>query len=394
MTLVRRLTSPRAEERSTVNLSQYIRWVADSTLATSSGVYVDQDTAMRHDAVWSCVTAIAQDVSMMPVDVVRYVNGQRQEVTPQPRIIANPSSVVSSLDWRYQVVESWLTDGNAVGRVTDTDASMRYPTRIELMDASKVQPDPNKPGAVLIDGASEDLWPVGPIWHVPAYLLPGSWWGSSPIEYHRAKIGGGLAAEKFGHEFFGAGGVPVSILTVDGQTPTEEQAKQLKTKFLSSSRTREPVVLPGHTKYQQVQINPSDSQFIDSQRYTVEQVCRIFREDPADHGASSGGTSMTYANRSDADLARYKRRQFWVVKLQSSLTALLPQPQVVRLNTSAALMMTPRERHELHALRLNSRTTTVNEVRTVEDEAPFPGDEFDEPGIPDPPAPTDGGAAA
>jgi hypothetical protein len=81
--------------------------------------------------------------------------------------------------------------------------------------------------------------------------------------------------------------------------------------------------------------------------------------------------------------------------MQESLTALLPQPQKVRLNTSSALMMTPRERHELHGLRLAQKTTTVNEVRQIEDEKPFDGDEFDAPGIPTTsPAPTDGGAAA
>jgi len=103
---------------------------------------------------------------------------------------------------------------------------------------------------------------------------------------------------------------------------------------------------------------------------------------------------MTYANRVDADLARFKRRQFWVVKMQDALTACLPRPQVARLNVSAALMMTDKERHELHKLRLDARTRTVNEIRKIEDEPSF-GPEFDIPGIPEMPAatqPTGGGA--
>ena len=35
-------------------------------------------------------------------------------------------------------------------------------------------------------------------------------------------------------------------------------------------------------------------------------------------------------------------------------------------------MMTTRERHELHKLRLDSGTITVNEVRKLEDEGPLP----------------------
>lgn len=394
MSLVRRALerSPgdRTEARG-VNLNGYLSWMSEA-FSTPSGVYVDQDSAMRHDAVWSCVTAIGQDVSMMPVDVVRYRNGAREDVTPMPQIIAAPSVLAGPMDWRYQVVVSWLLSGNAVGRVTATDMSGRYPTRIELLNPASCAPDLSQPGYVRVDGVAEAVWPVGPIWHVPAYTMPGSWWGLSPIAYHRAKIGAGMAAGQFGEEFFGKGGHPSAILAPESD-PGVEGAKAIKSSFLRAAKGREPAVLPQSIKYQAIQINPSDSQFIDAMRYSVEQVCRVFREDPADHGASAGaGGSITYANRSDADLARFKRRQFWVVKMQDALTALIPQPQKARLNTSSALMMTPRERHELHKLRLDSETITVNEVRTIEDEPKF-GPEFDTPGIPIP-APINGGAAA
>jgi phage portal protein BeeE len=203
-----------------------------------------------------------------------------------------------------------------------------------------------------------------------------------------------LAAGKFGEEFFGSGGHPSAILAPETD-PGPDGAKRIKQSFIAATRGREPAVLPQSVTYTQVQISPEDSQFIDAMRYSVEQVCRIYREDPADHGSSGGGSSMTYANRSDADLARFKRRQFWVVKMQESMTALLPGEMHARLNTSSALMMTPRERHELHGLRLAQKTTTVNEIRQIEDETPFSGDEFDAPGIPTTsPAPTDGDAAA
>jgi hypothetical protein len=111
-------------------------------------------------------------------------------------------------------------------------------------------------------------------------------------------------------------------------------------------------------------------------------VCRVYGEDPADYGSSGGGSGVTYSNRSDADLARFKRRQYWVTKLQNALTDMLPRPQVVKLNTSSLLMMTAKERHEIHAMRLLSKTATINEVRRIEDERPFDGEEFDEPGVP------------
>jgi len=347
--------------------------------------FVDPDSSLRHDAVWSCRTRIAQDVSMMPVDVVRYVNGQRQDVTPSPQIVAAPSVFVPAMDWRYQVIDSWLGWGNAWGIVTATNTSRQYPTRIELVSPStvRVQEVPGSWPRFFVDNVEHELWPTGDLWHSPAYTQPGQLLGLSPISYHRLSISTGLEAENYGNAFFLGGGHPTGIIA-PGSDPGPEGAKSIKEKFAAALRgSREPIVLPQHTTYIPLQTNPTDSQFIDTMRYSVEQVCRIYGEDPADHGSSGGGSSVTYSNRSDADLARLKRRQFWVTKLQSVLTDMLPKPQVARLNTSVSLMMTARERHELHKLRLDSKTRTINEVRLIEDETPFDGDEYNEPGIPD-----------
>ena len=70
-----------------------------------------------------------------------------------------------------------------------------------------------------------------------------------------------------------------------------------------------------------------------------------------------------------------------MTKLQNLLTSFLPRPQVVKLNTAAFLMMTEMERHELHQLRLNSKTTTVNDVRKIEDEPPFEGAQYEVDGV-------------
>jgi HK97 family phage portal protein len=365
---------PVIEKRNSVD--DYIRILQSG----GTSVAVNPDTAMRHDAVWSCRTRIAQDISMMPVDVIRYVNDTRQDVTPAPQIIAAPSVVAAPMDWRYQVIDSWLGWGNVWGIVTQRSTNGLYPTRIELQSPSSVRAQDSKSGPrFFVNNVEHWLFPVGDLWHVPAYTAPGQMLGLSPIALHRLTISTGLEAQSFGNQFFRDGGHPNAIVGVDGQ-PTEEQALSLKEKLLGITRgNRELIVMPKSTTYTALSVNPEDSQFIETMRYSVEQVCRIFGEDPADHGSSGGGSSLTYANRSDADLARFKRRQFWVTKLQETLTALIPRPQVVKLNTSSSLMMTAKERHEIHKLRLESQTITVNEVRKIEDEPPFTAPEFDAP---------------
>jgi HK97 family phage portal protein len=384
MSLLFRRDEPRpTEARDNISMSAYAQLLARSN-GDAFGV-VDGDSSMRHDAVWSCRTRIAQDVSMMPVDVVRYTAGRRQVVDPVPRIISAPSlSTPDAMDWRYQVLDSWLGWGNAWGL---TSGDGRYPDQVDLLHPSQVswRQLPGDRLRFFVDNTERFLWPVGDLWHRPAYPVPGSPIGLSPIGMHAAIISGGLNASKFGNDFFVASGIPPAILTVDPPPANATEATKLKQRLMDITRgNREPLVLPKGTEYKQISVNPNDSQFIETQRYTVEQICRIFGEDPVDHGASAGGKgSVTYANRSDADLARLKRRQFWVTKMQNALTDLIPRPQYARLNTSVSLMMTARERHELHGIRLAQKTRTVNEVRVLEDEEPFPGAEYDEPGIPD-----------
>jgi HK97 family phage portal protein len=374
----------KSEERNVVLPPDLVARLNSGFGWSSAGVPVDADSAMRHDAVWACRTRISQDVSMMPVDVVRYQGDARVEVNPVPQIIAAPSVHVDAMDWRYQVVDSWLGWGNAWGIVTQTSPDMRYPTRIELQSPSCVRVQNTGDGLeIFVHNVKRELWPVGDLWHAPAYTVPGSFLGLSPIGYHALSIGVGLAAEKFGGDFFKDGGHPSALLTVDGQ-PTADQTAELKQRLLELTRgNREPLVMPSTTKYTAMQVNPTDSQFIETMRYSVEQVCRIYGEDPADYGSSAGGTAMTYANRSDADLARLKRRQYWVTKLQNVLSGFIAPPVVARLNTSVSLMMTARERHDLNKVRLDSKTITVNEIRRRDDEPPFDGAEFDQPGIPD-----------
>ena len=127
------------------------------------------DESLHNATVWACIDVLASSVAALPVDAVRERDGARLPVSPQPSLLAEPSAFVSLDVWLYQVMFSMLTDGNAFGRVTATDALSR-PTTIELVDPACVgeRKVENGRATVRVDhGRPEDLWPYGPIWHVP-----------------------------------------------------------------------------------------------------------------------------------------------------------------------------------------------------------------------------------
>lgn len=345
----------------------------------ASGVTVTPDSAMRSSAVWACVRVLAGTGSMLPVDVVRYgADKTRSPVTPVPQIVAAPSLMVPASGWRYQAISSWLTHGNLYSRVIETTSDFRYITRAEIID----------PGTVIwqseagrlrpyIGGVAQNLWPFGDLWHVPAYLAPGSPVGLSPIEYAAESIGVNLAARKFGAGFFGDGGHPSAILAPESD-PGKEGAQAIKESWARATRgNREPAVLPQSIKYQPIQVNPTDSQFLDTQRFSIEDICRFFGVPPEMVFAATSGQSVTYSNVEQRDLTFLKYGlDPWLTRIEEMLTNQIPRPQVVKINRSALLRTDTMTRYQAHALALTNGFRSINEVRELEDEEPIPGGDF------------------
>jgi HK97 family phage portal protein len=195
---------------------------------------------------------------------------------PKSPIIRRPSATLPTLRyWVYSAAWSMFADGNSFGIVSATD-SLARPSQIDLVapeDVTERKVVDGIPQAKVKGYDVLKVFPFGPLWHLPGEVVaPGSPFGLSPIGYGARVTGTALAAERFGGQFFTRGGHPTGILTVPGQ-PSAEQSKALL-EWLVNKDKREPLVLPQGTTYENVQINPQDSQFIELMRYSVEQTCR------------------------------------------------------------------------------------------------------------------------
>lgn len=352
------------------------------------------DEALRNAADWACIKIKAQAVGSMPIDTVRTVDGGRREPVASPIIVARPSGVVSRRTWVKQLATAMFSDGNSFGVVVATDADGR-PTQIELLDPSQVRNRRVVDGVGVVTVGTEDrrLWPNGDIWHVPGeFVMPGSPYGLSPILFGARSTGTALAAEEFGGRFLVDGGHPTAILAPE-HDPGKDGADKLKASWLAATQgKREPAVLPQSVKYQQIQVNPDDSQFIDLMRFEIEQACRRHGVPPSMVYAAVSGQNVTYANVTQADLHFLKHTLLDpVTTIEDAWSALISGPvldplragrTVVKLNLDAFLRPDTKQRYEIHEIALRNRITSVNEVRTLEDMAPVAEPEFNEPGTP------------
>lgn len=387
-----------------------LNYAQQDRMGSPAGIAVNPDTAMRHAAWWACMELVAGVGSSLPLDEFRKVGSEQIEM-PLSALFADPDPdpSITAVAWRAQILRSAVSRGNAYAELigpaggTPTGAVTINPDAVEWR--LEKLPSGGYSWQVYVDKVRRNRWPLGDLWHFPLFLQPGSPVGLSPVQYHRNAIGGALAAQQFGQQFFDKAGLP-SVLLQSPVDLTEEQAKALKAKVIDATRgTRQPLVLPSDIQYTKISISPDDSQFLDTQRYGVEEIARIVLGGFVElvGGAVSGGGSITYANREQrmADFIALSLAPRYLVPLESALSALVPRGRYVKHNVDALLRADLQGR--FNAYKLNAEIAslmggapyTVNDMRRLENRAPLLGfDDF--PVAPEPqfaPVPADPAAS-
>ena len=341
-----------------------------NTGTTESGESINADSAMRVAALWSSADLIASIVSTMPVGT--FAGSTSAPVNPSPSLVASPSLVVTRREWTYQAIMSLLLRGNAYGLIVERDNNLR-PQAAEWLDPSAVTVTQSSSTARPTYSINGQPIPRDDMIHMRGFLRPGSAIGLSLIDYHRETLGISTAALKHGGKWYGSGAHPTAMLFNTEKTITAEQATTVKARFMESLRgKREPIVLGKDWKYEQIQASAADSLFLDAMGYTDAQIARLFGPAVAEVLGYETGGSMTYSNREQRtlDLLAFSIQK-WLVRLEDTITAMLPQPQYIKYNASSLLRADTLTRYQAHEIALQNRFETTDEVRALEDLPPM-----------------------
>lgn len=328
------------------------------------------ESSLQKVAVWAAVNLQASIVSTLPIDVFQGKGQARKEV-PKPKVMEDPAGDGYGVeDWTYQYLQSLLLRGNTYGKEAARDR-LGTPTQVVLYHPDEVQGWRDtksglpqwRAGGVKVE--PEDMW------HRRAFPVPGRLLGLSPVEQHARTIGLGLAALRFGVQWFQDGAHPSGMLTND-QALDPKQAKTAKERFMAAlSGTREPLVLGQGWKYQALSVAANESQFLETQKYTSADCARIYGPGmPEILGYETGG-SMTYANveQRSLDLLKYTLNP-WLIRTERMWTSLLPDGQYAKYNRDALLETDLLTRYRAHSIALRNQFKTVDEVRNDEDMGP------------------------
>ncbi len=254
---------------------------------TSAGVFVNEISAMSYSAVYRCVKLIADTVASLPLFLYERKEGGGKKKVRQRRIVQvlkNPNETMSSfrlINTLQGHAASWgncytWVQRDRLGRVLNL-----YPLRPDRMTVRR-----NEGGEIYYEytfpNGNREQFSKREVFHVPGFGFDGLI-GYSPISMAREAIGLSGATEEFGSRYFGEGTHPGIVIKHPGKmsgVAHESLKKDIAEKHAGLSRSHVPMLLEEGMDFAQLGIPNDDSQFLETRKFQVPEICRFFGVPP------------------------------------------------------------------------------------------------------------------
>ena len=342
------------------------------------GMYPDtfgEMRAMQSTAVWACVRVLADTIAAMPWYVCkRDKDNISHRVYPTPAVIRQPCADINLTEWKWMVVATLALRGNSFHMITGRD-NAGNPTGLM----------PIHPDYVFLERRVNVLEWYDPIYrvlgtripnediiHIKRFILPGEPLGLSPISQGARAIGITLAAEEYGHRYFKDSANPSGILKTDQNLDPDEIERNMKEWVSSNGGRRLPAFLSGGLDFKTITITPEESQFLETRRFQVSDIARLYGVPPHLIGdqekATSWGTGIAQMN---LGFMTYTLMG-WINCIEAAISQFLPGGRVVQFDTSALLRGDFTSQVAAIAAARNASLLSANEGRQIIDRPPIP----------------------
>jgi len=320
--------------------------------------------SLQSVAFRTAVDMMASLVSEMHFDCYRGQSDGRRKIITTPGNLDDPAGDGYGVqDWIYMLTQSWFLRGNVYGNKLDVGPTGML-RQVDLWN-------PDKVNVTITDGEQHWMYqggtvPTSQVFHRRAYPVAGNLLGLSPVAAHADEIGLSIASTRFGKSWFQDGGHPGGILSnSEADMSDENVVRTAKDRFLAAMfGTREPIVLGRGWKFDQIQVNPEESQFLESRQYSEAQCARIMGPGVAEVLGYSTGSTLTYANIVDRDVEMLKySANRWLQRVERILSSFLPRPQFVLFDRDSFLDTSIAQRWQVNKTKLDTGAYVINEIR-------------------------------
>ena len=343
---------------------------------TTSGKAVNERTAMQTSAVYACVRILAESVAGLPLHVYeRTANGSKSTKPSHPlyRLLHDePNREMTSFVFRETLMSHLLLWGNAYAQIIRDGRG--FPIALYPLLPDRMAVDRNESGELVYTYQS-DKGQVKlrreNILHIPGLGFDGLI-GYSPIAMAKNAVGLALATEDYGATFFANGANPGGVMEHPGVIKPE-QADRLRESWQSQfggANAHKVAVLEEGLKFHQMSIPPEQAQFLETRKFQINEIARIFRVPPHMVGDLEK-SSFSNIEQQSLEFVKYTLDP-WVVRWEQSLQQALILPSekatiFIKFNLDGLLRGDYQSRMQGYSTGIQNGFMSVNDVRGLED---------------------------
>lgn len=350
--------------------------------SSAAGKSVNERSAMQMTAVYACVRILSESIAGLPLHMYRYEDdGSKTKAVEHPLyhlLHDEPNPEMTSFIFRETLMSHLLLWGNAYAQIIRNgkgDIIALYPLMPNRM---KVERDTKgqlyyeyqtmKEDAPTMKGAVYQLDP-SEVLHVPGLGFDGLV-GYSPIAMAKNAIGLAIAAEEYGSKFYANGAAPSGVL--EHPNVLKDPAKirdSWNAAFGGSSNSHRLAVLEEGMKYTPISISPNEAQFLETRKFQINEIARIFRVPPHMVGDLEK-SSFSNIEQQSLEFVKYTLNP-WVCRWEQALQrALLDDDEkgkyFFRFNVEGLLRGDYQSRMNGYATARQNGWMSANDIRELE----------------------------
>ena len=349
---------------------------------STSGKAVTERTAMQMTAVYSCVRILAEAVAGLPLNLYHYLpDGGKEKSYDHPlyRLLHDePNPEMSSFVFRETLMTHLLLWGNAYAQIIRNgkgEVVALYP----LMP-NKMTVDRDKDGRLYysynhsseesptMEGSTVILRPSD-VLHIPGLGFDGLV-GYSPIAMAKNAIGMAIACEEYGAKFFANGAAPGGVLEHPGTIKDPQRVRESwQSTFGGSGNSNKIAVLEEGMKYTPIGISPEQAQFLETRKFQINEIARIFRVPPHMVGDLEK-SSFSNIEQQSLEFVKYTLDP-WVIRWEQSIMRTLlstdeKKQYFVKFNLEGLLRGDYASRMSGYATARQNGWMSANDIRELE----------------------------
>ena len=222
--------------------------------------------------------------------------------------------------------------------------------------------------APTMKGGSVILKPSD-VLHIPGLSFDGLV-GYSPIAMAKNAIGLAIATEEYGAKFFANGATPGGLLEYPGVVKDPERVRDSWNRGFSGSQNAGKVaILEEGMKYTPISIAPEQAQFLETRKFQINEIARIFRVPPHMVGDLEK-SSFSNIEQQSLEFVKYTLDP-WVVRWEQSLSRALFTPDektcyFFKFNLEGLLRGDYQSRMNGYATARQNGWMSANDIRELE----------------------------